>query len=201
VDRGKMNIETLAKAVHDSFEKVVDAGLVLHREPCKFVEYRDNNHGGIEEVRCDNGILARVGSSGMLYDIIEHQDVVKCDHCGGSGFEPFTKWNDIPAMVQQGRLVMAKTLDDTYIIVPRDGASMDLETAFTLVSYVAGWSEKLYTLIPRTQEHFISEIKDHLDEVKKLIETVLSSDEYKQQNESYRESHNENEHTHQVSNH
>ena len=135
-----MNIETLAKAVHDAFEDVVNAGIVLHREPCKFCEYRDDDHGNIEEIHCDNGVLARVGSSGILYDIIEHQDVVKCDRCSGTGFEPFVKWEDIPAHVHDGRMVMARALDGRFIIASRDGESMNWETAFTLVSYLAGWS-------------------------------------------------------------
>lgn len=86
-------IEQLARDVHESMRGPVEAGKVLFRKPCITCK------GLPEEYK------SRHGKS--------------CEHCNGTGFEPFEEYDQLAPVVKEGRIIAATWLFDHYILQRR----------------------------------------------------------------------------------
>jgi hypothetical protein len=60
---------------------------------------------------------------------------------------------------------------------------LDWPRAFTMIAYVLGWSGKLITHIPRSMDHELEHLKEHLASARDIIEKVLASKEYKKEHQ------------------
>lgn len=86
-------IEQLARDMHESMRIPIEAGKVLYRKPC------------IACTGLPREYQARHGTT--------------CEHCKGTGFEPFEEFDQLPPIVKEGRIMAAKWLFDHYILQRR----------------------------------------------------------------------------------
>lgn len=98
-----MDVETIAKMLHEAGRAAVEKGHVVNRKEC-------TNRSGLNNVICAHGMLlfiVRIYANGRVKT---RETGETCPRCKGTGYEPFLEWNEITEEAREGRRDQARYL-------------------------------------------------------------------------------------------
>jgi hypothetical protein len=115
-----MDIEKLARILHDSGREAVERGKLLNKASCK-------NNDVSSRLVCIDGDLHSITRFYMNGRLKTRATGEKCPRCNGTGYEPFLEWAEITDEAREGRLIQARYINEK-VIEPLEKALKDEKT-------------------------------------------------------------------------